>query len=510
MVASDGFRQDDEELKQASGLSEVEDADLMAPAATDESAGEAEESTETPLEFEFDVEAAGPCKRKIIVTIPRKEVDRYFQEEFDKIRDEAQVPGFRPGRAPRKLLEKRYRNELREPVKARLMLDAFTALADRANLAPISDPDLDPDRIELPDEGDFAFEFSVEVRPEFEIPNWKGLKLTKTVYSYTPQYFEAYLREQLKSEALLEEVEEPAQLGDYITCDISLFHEGRVLNSSDGERLLIRPRLTFMDGVIEDFGERMVGVQRGESRTCDVRVAESCSDPELAGKTIQVRFKVHAVLRRRSAENLEAFAQTMGYGSVEELRDAYERRLRSRLDQMTYESLRKQILDQLLDVVPFDLPQDLVKRQTERELRRRAVELVRAGYSQEDIQPHLNAIAREARTQVVRLLREHFLLERLAEAENIEADEDAIDAEVERIAMQTGRSPRQVRAELDQEEAWDVIRNAIVERRMIEKIIEVAEITEEQKTLTAREEAEETALDLGVVRPKPSAEETSD
>jgi len=96
MVASDGFRQDDEELKQASGLSEVEDADLMAPAATDESAGEAEESTETPLEFEFDVEAAGPCKRKIIVTIPRKEVDRYFQEEFDKIRDEAQVPGFRP------------------------------------------------------------------------------------------------------------------------------------------------------------------------------------------------------------------------------------------------------------------------------------------------------------------------------------------------------------------------------------------------------------------------------
>jgi len=507
MAASDGFRQDDENLQRTSDAPDLEEADLVAPVATNESA---EQEQEASLEFEFDVESAGPCRRKVIITIPRKEVDRYFQEEFDKIRDEAQVPGFRPGRAPRKLLEKRYRNELREPVKARLMLDAFTALADRVNLAPISDPNLDPDGIELPDEGDFAFEFSVEVRPEFEIPNWKGLKLTKKVYSFTPQYFETYLREQLQSAATLTEIDEPAQMGDFIECDVSLWHEGRLLNSSDKERLLIRPRLTFLDGVVEDFADKVIGVRAGESRTCEVRVSESCSDPEIAGKTIQAKLKVHAVLRRQSTGDLESLAGMLGFASVEELRKSYEEALHLRLEQMTYEDLRTQILDQLLDVVPFDLPEDLVKRQTERELRRRAVELIRAGYSQDDIQPHLNAIARDAQTKVVRLLREHFLLERLAEEEKIDASEDDMEEEIKRIAAQTGRSPRQVRAELEQEEALDAVRNAIVERKMIQRIVEAAEISEKQETLTAPEETGETALDLGVVRAKPAAEESSE
>jgi trigger factor len=508
MAASDSFRQDDQDLERRPASSSLEEPDLVAPTAEEESAeGEKEK---VALDFEFDVESVGPCKRKVIITIPRKEVDRYFQVEFDKIRSEAHVPGFRPGRAPRKLLEKRFRGELREPVKARLMLDAFTELAERANLAPISDPNLDPDGIELPDEGDFAFEFSVEVRPEFNVPNWRGLKLTRKVYSYTPQYFEKYWQGELSTLADLIEIEEPAQIGDYIECDVSLWHEGRLLNSADKERLLIRPRLTFLDGVIEDFGEKMVGVRAGEARTCEVRVSENCADSEIAGKTIQARFKVHSVLRREFANEPAKWAELAGYSSIEEMRAVYEDRLRTRLEQMTYEDLREQIVTQLLDVVPFDLPEELVKQQTERELRRRAVDLIRAGYSQEDIQPHLNVIAREAQTRVVRLLREHFLLERLAEEEKIEASEADIEDEIQRIAKQIGVSPRQVRADLEQEEAWDVLRNAIIERKMIEEIVKAAEITEKEEVLAAPEELGETALDLGIARRKPAREESSE
>ncbi|MGQ9505462.1 MAG: trigger factor [Thermogutta sp.] len=506
MNASDSFRENDQELEQRPDSASFEEPDLAAPITEEEPA----EGERPELEFEFDVESVGPCKRKVIVTIPRNEVDRYFQEEFDKIRSEAQVPGFRPGRAPRKLLEKRYRGELREPVKARLMLDAFTALTDRMKLAPISDPNLDPDGIELPDEGDFAFEFSVEVRPEFQIPNWRGLKLTRTVYSYTPQYFEKYLQDQLSLVARLEEVDQPAQMWDLIECDIALFHDGRLLNSSDSERLVIRPRLTFMDGVIENFAEQLVGVRAGEARICEVRVSENCPDPEIAGKTVQAKFKVHQVLRAQTKKDPESVASELGFGSVEEMRSAYEKRLGLRLEQMTYDDLREQILNQLLDVVPFELPEDLVKRQTERELRRRAVELIRAGYSQEDIQPHLNAIARDAQTRVVRLLREHFLLERLAEEENIEASEEDIEEEVKKMAMLSGRSPRQVRAELDEEEAWDVLNNAIVERKMIQRIIAAADVTDKEQTLTVPEETGETALNLGITRAKPTSEEASE
>lgn len=472
------------------------------------SAGTAiEEESKPTLEFEFDVEAAGTCKRRVIVTIPRKEVDRYFAEEFDKIRNEATVPGFRPGRVPRRLLEKRFRNELREPVKNRLMLDAFWALVEQAKLAPISDPDLDPDAVELPDEGDFAFEFSVEVRPEFPTPQWRGLKLRKKVYQCTPEYLEKMVGRRVQSLSSLDPVNEPAQMGDCIDCDITLRYEGRVLSSADHERIVLRPRLTFIDGVIPDFGQQMVGVRAGESRFCNVEVSDNCPDPNLAGKTVQAQFKVHAVLRVRPVDNLDEVAREVGYESAEALKKGFEEEIQARLEQETYEDLRRQVLDQLIHVVPTDLPEDLVKRQTEREVRRRAVELARAGYSSQEIQQQLNFIAREARSVVVRLLREHFLLERLAEEEKIEATPEDIDAEIERIARRTMRSPRRVRAEYEQENAWDVLRNAIIERKMIERIIEAAELTEEVVPLSAPEESTETAVDFGVVKSAPEREE---
>ncbi|MBC7337814.1 MAG: hypothetical protein H5U01_16300, partial [Clostridia bacterium] len=158
----------------------------------------------------------------------------------------------------------------------------------------------------------------------------------------------------------LAEVDGPAEMGDYIECEITLRHEGRVLNTADDERIQIRPTLTFLDGIIRDFGEKMVGVRHGESRFCDVEVSESCADPNLAGKTVQAHFKVHRVLRPQTAQSIEDIARVAGYDSVDSFRKSFEDQLRARMELRVYEDLRKQILDQLLDVVPFDLPEDLV------------------------------------------------------------------------------------------------------------------------------------------------------
>jgi len=468
-----------------------------------------QEEAKPKLKFEYDVESVGACKRRIIVTIPREEVDRYFAEELDKIRNEATVPGFRPGRAPRRLLEKRFRSELEEPVKSRLMLDSFWSLIEEAKLAPIGDPDLDPDDVELPEEGDFAFEFTVEVRPEFQLPQWRGLKLQRKVFELTPEYVDRAMQQLVQKFTDLAEVNGPAEMGDYIECEITLRHEGRVLNSADDERIQIRPTLTFLDGIIRDFGEKMVGVRQGESRFCDVEVSESCADPNLAGKTVQAHFKVHKVLRPQTAQSIEEIARVAGYDSPDLFRKSFEDQLRARMELRVYEDLRKQILDQLLDVVPFDLPEDLVRKQTEREIRGRAVELTRSGYTAEEIRRELNLIAREAREVVVRLLREHFLLERLAEEEKIEASEQDIEEEIQRIARMTMRSPRQVRAEYEQENAWDVLRNAIVERKVIDRIVSEAEVTDVQMPLPVEEPSEETALDMEVVRQVPEREEES-
>ena len=91
----------------------------------------------------------------------------------------AQVPGFRPGRAPRKLIETRFRKDVAERVKSSLLMDSIGQVSDDKGLSPISEPDFDFEAIELPDEGPMTFEFDLEVRPEFDVPQWKGLKIKR-------------------------------------------------------------------------------------------------------------------------------------------------------------------------------------------------------------------------------------------------------------------------------------------------------------------------------------------
>ena len=488
------------------GQADVEQAVALVSEKPEQEGGKA---PKPPLEYEHAIEEVEPCKRRVLVTIPRREVQRFFADELSEIKDTAAVPGFRPGHVPRKLLEKRYWVELKDTLKAKLLLAAFEDLSEKNAFAPISDPDLDLDSVELPDEGDFVFEFSIEVRPAFTVENWKGLKVSKPVYEITDAYREQRVRQILEAEADLMEVDGPAGMGDYIVADLTLRSGERTINSAENETIRIRPTLSFFDGIADKFGESMVGVRAGETRTCPVTVSEECRDAELAGKTVEAVFKVRAVKRHDLAGLAKRFGTTEA-ALVEEFREDLNRRMASYLESRRAERLRTQVLDQLIGQIDFDLPRDLVKNQTAREVRRMALELQSEGFTKEDIQARLNQLQREAAKSVDRLLREHFVLEQLAEQEGIDASEEDLEREVIRIAEQTDESPRRVRARIEQENAWDVLRNRVIERKVIERILEFAEIEESPTTID--EEAEDEGLEFALAESvaRPQTDEAAD
>ncbi|GAB4142064.1 MAG: trigger factor [Thermogutta sp.] len=465
------------------------------------------EAPQPPLEYEHAIEEVDACKRRVLVTIPKREVQRFFADELSEIKDTAAVPGFRPGHVPRKLLEKRYWVELKDSLKAKLMLAAFEDLSEKKAFSPISDPDLDLDSVELPDDGDFVFEFSIEVRPEFTVENWKGLKVKRPIYRISEEHRNRQARRSLEKMAELEEIDDAAEMGDYIVADVTLRLDDRVVNSSENETIRIRPTLSFLDAVAESFGETMAGVRAGETRTCPVVVSQECRDPELAGKTVEAVFKVRAVKRPNIAAVLAEQGKTEEQ-FLNEWREEAERYIDSWLESNQARVIRQSVLNQLIDQVRFDLPRDLVKKQTVREVRRMALELQSQGYTKEEIQARLNQLQREAAERVDRLLREHFLLEQLAEQEGIDASEEDLEREVIRIAEQAGESPRRVRAQIEQENAWDVLRNQVIERKVIERVLEFAEVEDEAKDLEWPDEDVEFALSESVARSR--SEEAAD
>ena len=178
-----------------------------------------------------------------------------------------------------------------------------------------------------------------------------------------------------------------------------------------------------------------------------------------------------------------------GFRDEAELRDAIRDQLARQLDYEQHRRAREQITAALTVAANWELPPALLQRQTHRELQRAVMELQRSGFSDEEIHAHENALRQNSTVSTARALKEHFILERIAEEENIEPVEEDYDSEIRLLASQSGESPRRVRARLEKGGSMDVLRNQIVERKVIELILQHATFKETAHEVRRTDEA---------------------
>ena len=208
----------------------------MAPDEIEDIDDEADKEEERePLNLKVKIDSPGACQRHITVTVPREDIERYFDKAFGELMPTANVPGFRAGRAPRKLVESRFRKDVAGQVKGSLLMDSLSQVTEEQKLAAISEPDIDVAAIELPDEGPLTFEFDIEVRPEFDLPNWKGLTIERPTRNFTSKDIDQELARLLASHGRLTPVDGPAAVGDYITANFT-FKDGDEIVSEIRER----------------------------------------------------------------------------------------------------------------------------------------------------------------------------------------------------------------------------------------------------------------------------------
>src|ERR1019366_3801359 len=154
------------------------------------------EATETPaietppeekkkIHQTVDIKDVGPCKKHIKVTVHRTDIDASFEKKFKELVGDSWIPGFRPGKAPKPIVQRKFRKDVHDQVKGEILLSSLEQLADEFDVAPLSAPNLNTGALEIPEKEDFVYEFEVEVRPHFDLPEYKGLKLKKPVREFT-------------------------------------------------------------------------------------------------------------------------------------------------------------------------------------------------------------------------------------------------------------------------------------------------------------------------------------
>lgn len=425
------------------------------------------------LDLSVDVKETSACERHVTVTVPRTDIERYFAEQFDDLVPKAEVPGFRIGKAPRKLVEKKFRKQLSGQVKGSLLMDSLSQVSDTEDFSAISEPDLDFEQVNIPEEGDMTYEFNIEVRPEFDLPKWQGLSLERPEREFTDADVDARIAELALQFSDLAPVDEPIAIGDFAVCNITGTCDGKIVSTDEEQLIKVRSTLSLADATVEGFEKLMLGAKAGDKKTVSVEISEHAENEELRGKTVELEFEILDV-KRVEDKGVDEIATQLGLDSEEKLRELVMSSVEERLQYAQRETIRDQISKVLTESANWELPPDLLKRQSKRELDRSVMEMRSSGFSEQEIVARENTLRKNILEKTETLLKEHFILERIAEEEKVEDEPQDYEVEIARIAMQQQDSPRRVRAKLERAGQMDSLRNMIIERKVIDMITDGA------------------------------------
>ncbi len=426
-----------------------------------------------------EIKDAGPCKKHVKVTVDRAAIDTRFDEKFTDIvrSSDVQINGFRPKKAPRKMIEQRYRKAVASEIKTEVLMASLEQLADEQQISPLAPPDLNPHAIVIPDSGPFIYEFDIEVRPEFDLPSYKGLKLRKPIHTITD---EDVKRETVRilepyGQVVPKDGENPTvALNDIITVDLTIKHDGKELNSIKETRMKVEKRLALADGIAENFGKTLAGAKVGDERTVDIALSKEIQNPALAGATVQATFKILDMKMVKLPElNAETVAE-FGMKGVEQFNELIRVRLERQMEYVQRQSARTEVFKALAGEQKWDLPEDLLKRQARKTLARRVMEMRSSGMADEQIAGRQRMLEIDAIRSTQEALKEHFVLQKIAEVEKLEIEDADIENEIMEVAERSGESYRKVRARMEKDDLIEALATELLERKALDLVLQDA------------------------------------
>ncbi len=434
------------------------------------------------------IEDAGPCKKKVTIEIAREKIDYTTDKQYKDLGKEAIIPGFRKGRAPRRLLEKRFGKETKEQIKLTLLVDASKSVIEDNELQTIGEPDIDGDNIELPTEGSLKFDFEVEVRPEIDLPKLEGIPVTKTKLEVTDDQIDREIEQiQRWSGVWTPREEGSVELEDQIIADAVLKIEGiEEEEKLDNVEIYVRQN-GFVGAIpVEKLDKLLVGAEAGQTKETSVDVPKTFFREEYRGKKVDIQIDIKDIKWLKPAEIDENFLKRYGVEDKEELREKIQDTLHSRLEAQGRTEMTEQIYKYLLDKTEFDLPLDVVAEQAQSVLQRQYTNLLMRGLSREQIEEQIEQLKAGSEQQAQQQLKTFFIMDKVADKLEIDVSEEEINGHIAQLAMQRGQRPERLREDMERDGSLAQFSLEIRQDKCIAKLLETAVITEKKPEKKAK------------------------
>lgn len=444
--------------------------------------GLSKEATPPMQEIVANPTAVEPCHYSVEITVPAEQVDTVFNQMLRQFRNQARVPGFRPGKTPEKLVRRKFAGEIKEEATRQLIQEGFQSALQKAEAKPITMPTLAGNAEPEASEGEpFVFTIEYDVEPQFEVPQYKELELNRPKVEVTDDMVTEFIDNMREQHANYDTVDRAAETGDMlkVTYSTDVPEEEEVpvaaqqlLNCEETWLILSDPE--YLPGA----NEQLTGAAAGDEKSVEVTFPDDYHVDYLQGKSYTYQVTVHEVHGQVKPELTDDLAKTFGAESVEDLLKSVREYLDNQVQQNQQQALEGQIYEKLDELDDFDLPPQVLENEERMALRNRLNQLQREGADQEALMGQIEELQQNAKDQARTRLKMRYIMEKIAEAEDISVSDQEVQSYVQSFQQQTGLTDAQFEKQFDANLVADQGRQSMLSTRVMGLILESATITD--------------------------------
>lgn len=426
--------------------------------------------------MKVDIDAVSPVQRKLRVELPADAVSQEFVRVYESLGQRAKIKGFRPGKAPRSVLQRLYGDEVRGQVLTRLVEDSLGEVIRERGLHVVSRPEVEAHDLE---EGRaFAFSAVVQIKPEIDVKNYLGQELERVRLSIGDAQVETALRHLQETHAHLEPVEDrdAVERGDVVVLDFVGSMDGKTFPGGKAENYYLE---VGRGNALPQFEEALVGLKKAGEHTISVTYPEDYSNRELAGKVVVFSVTVREIKTKILPPLDDEFAKDHGEcASLEELKQKLRARLEKEIQEIQERDLKEQLLTRLMEAHPFEVPPAMVERQIRFLLERNQNRLADQDAAASKSAPTIEQMRKELGPHALRQVKATLLVEKISALEKIAVSDQELQGKIEEVARSAGERGTAIREIYRRDDVREDLRSQMAFDRTLDFLLKHAKVKE--------------------------------
>jgi len=421
-----------------------------------------------------EIQEVGPCKKRIDVEVGVDEVKDEFNTIFTEVAKSAALPGFRVGRVPRALLEKRFGDTVGDEVKQKLVAKAFDDLMKEHEFSILGEPKMD--KVEFEKEKPLTFQATFEVKPGFELPDYFGIELVEESGAITEKDIDEVLHGMRLRASDIEVVEDGKLKKD----DLAIMHAELFVDGTSewkNENLEAYVGGEAIAGMKVGSVEKLLkGKKAGDAVDAKVTFPKDFTINDKVVEKGTLKLKILDIKRPKMPPLDGDFAKKLGMESVEMLREEVRKGVERDTQQRLRQQLEDDLVTKLIDSVDMQLPLDMMKLESQRLYHQKRQVMARSGMPKGAVEERDKEVREDSDREAKRSLKKYFVLEKIAEKENITVSDTDFEARVNLLSQMHRVPPKQMMKRIETDGSASSIRSEMRDRKALELLYQKADI----------------------------------